>query len=145
VRARRNWPALTGFGLGLLAVIGYFALIVRHQPALTRFLELPVFNLALIALGLVLSYIGLRGAWAKVQRFRGRVVAALLGALNLTLATTFCIYLFILTNNLPVAANAPAVGTRAPVFTLPDETGRATQLVSQPGRKTLLVFYRGFW
>jgi cytochrome oxidase Cu insertion factor (SCO1/SenC/PrrC family) len=58
--------------------------------------------------------------------------------------------------NLPESKNAPAVGAKAPDFTLPDLTGQPvalSKLLASPvdaasGKKgawLLLVFYRGYW
>ena len=53
---------------------------------------------------------------------------------------------------LPTSAGAPAVGVKAPDFTLPDANGTAVTLSrldggggSAKGSWVLLVFYRGYW
>ncbi len=53
---------------------------------------------------------------------------------------------------LPQSANAPAVGAKAPDFTLPDANGDSLTLSqlytprgSGKGSWVLLVFYRGYW
>jgi peroxiredoxin len=53
---------------------------------------------------------------------------------------------------LPASTGAPAVGEKAPDFTLPDEEGSTVTLSrlykpdgSVKGSWVLLVFYRGYW
>ena len=53
---------------------------------------------------------------------------------------------------LPKSPNAPAVGSKAPDFTLPDTNGNPVTLSklyeaqrSARGAWVLLVFYRGYW
>jgi len=71
------------------------------------------------------------------------------------LAVLSCQYPYA-SRQLPVAADAPAVGDRAPEFALADTTGRMvalSMLLSEPmpgiqgekPRGVLLVFYRGYW
>ena len=143
--ARRNLLPIAGLGLGLAAVVGYFALVLRQVGTLSHLLEWPVVNLGLLAAGLALSFAGIRRAYARNSPHRGRFLAPLLGALNLALAGLFCFYIFIYSYDLPVADGAPAIGTAAPDFTLADERGQLVELASLRGKKTLLVFYRGFW
>lgn len=52
--------------------------------------------------------------------------------------------------SLPPSSGAPAVGQRAPEFSLPDSHGRVVSLSELRGAGsgsswTLLVFYRGYW
>jgi peroxiredoxin len=50
---------------------------------------------------------------------------------------------------MPASPAAPAVGAKAPDFTLPDTNNRPVtlaQLLAAPGSKgVILVFYRGYW
>jgi peroxiredoxin len=49
----------------------------------------------------------------------------------------------------PTGANVPAVGAKAPDFTLPDANRKPValaQLLGAPQSKgVLLIFYRGYW
>jgi peroxiredoxin len=42
-------------------------------------------------------------------------------------------------------AVALAVGQQPPDVTLPDENGKAINLLASRGHKVVLVFYRGYW
>ena len=41
--------------------------------------------------------------------------------------------------------STPKVGERAPQFSLPAADGRTVALKDYPGKKLVLVFYRGYW
>jgi hypothetical protein len=140
---RRNWSAWGGFLLGLGGVVGYFALILTHNPTLHRWLELPVVNLAVVAAGVGLSLVAVRRAFQGTHG--GRLLAPLLAALNVGLAGLFGWYLFSYSYRMPASARAPAVGAVAPDFALPDEHGNAVRLSAARGHPVVLVFYRGFW
>lgn len=146
----KRWNLLpaAGLGLGLVAVVGYFALVLVKAPGLTRFLEWPVLHLGLLAAGLALSFTGARRALrgpAGLRRGLASAGALALGGLNLGLAGIFCWYLFSYSYRLPEAAAAPAVGSVAPEFSLLDQAGQPLELQSFRGRNVVLVFYRGFW
>jgi hypothetical protein len=72
----------------------------------------------------------------------------------MVVAFLFCAVWFVQAQkNLPDAPNAPAVGTRAPEFTLPDMQGNPVALRDLLGASKaakgqpalLLIFYRGYW
>src|SRR5262245_31433176 len=142
-RAPRNWPAIGGFVLGVGGVVGYFALVMRHDSGLNWLLRTPVVNLALVAVGLFLSLVGVISAFQHTRG--GRVLAPILGALNLALCGFWVWQLFVASYHLPSAAHAPAVGTAAPDFELRNDHGDPVRLSSWRGRNVVLLFYRGFW
>jgi peroxiredoxin len=55
----------------------------------------------------------------------------------------------VVTRMLPASHGAPAVGQKAPEFTLPDTNHQSvalSQLLAAPGSKgVVLIFYRGYW
>jgi hypothetical protein len=130
--------ALSGLVLGLLGVVGYFA-VVLAVPALVPFVrDHAVPNWLLVVAGLVLSLTAVRRAAP------GRKVTAgvLLGA-NVSLAALFGVFLYVL---LAVpAADGPEVGAPAPGWTLADQTGKTVRLADFRGAPLALVFYRGHW
>lgn len=143
---KRNYAIGVGFLLGVFAVISYFTLVTRDLgPRMPFFRDVPVLNLALLAVALWLSLVGLRRAFSRSSRYRGKIFGVVFGALNLAFAGLFCWYVFSFSSRLPAAANAPQVGVEAPDFTLPDSAQRPVHLASLRGHNVLLVFYRGHW
>jgi hypothetical protein len=143
---KRNYAIGAGFLLGLFAVISYFTLVTEYLgPRQPFFRDVPVLNLALLALALGLSLVGLGRAFSRTSPYRGRILGSIFGVLNFAFAGLFCWYLFSFSYQLPAAANAPKVGVEAPDFTLPDSTQRPVHLASLRGHNVLLVFYRGHW
>jgi len=147
VERRGNLAPVLGLVAGLIAVVGYFALVLRQDPDLTSMLETPLLFLGILAAGVVLSLVGLRRALSPGGRAGtlARGFAVVLGVANLALSALFCWYLFGYSYRLPAAVAAPALGSPAPAFTAADQTGEPFDLASQRGRNLLLVFYRGFW
>jgi hypothetical protein len=142
MRGRWNLPAIAGLLLGLAGVVGYFTIVVIHNPALTWLIRTPVINLALIAAGLLLSAAGVIRAFSRGS---GKILAPVLGVLNLAVSGFLLSHLFVDSYRLPAAANAPAVGMAAPDFELVDDRGDLFRLSSLRGRNVVLLFYRGFW
>jgi hypothetical protein len=141
--APRNWPAIGGFLLGLAGVMGYFTLVLIHDPRLRPLVHYPVLNLVLVAAGILLSVLGTIQAFQRTRG--GRFSAPALGALTFALSGFLLWHLFVSSYRLPSAARAPAVGAVAPDFELNDERGVPVRLSSFRGRNVVLLFYRGFW
>jgi len=58
----------------------------------------------------------------------------------------FAYEIFYVLRQVPLSAQAPRVGQRAPEFTLPDQNGKQvalSDLLSPNG--AVLIFYRGHW
>ncbi len=119
-----NWPIYAGFLISLAAFLSYW-MVFAGFPG-TR--DFPWVNLALFAVGLGL------GAWGKIRaywrsaQYRGKVSGPLLGLLSFCLFALFSYYVFHLTYQLPASSRAPAVGQKAPDFTLPDQNGNPVTL-----------------
>jgi cytochrome oxidase Cu insertion factor (SCO1/SenC/PrrC family) len=64
---------------------------------------------------------------------------------NVGFAGLFAFFLFSTLERIPEDVNAPAVGSPAPDFALPDQQGRETRLSDLRGSPVVLVFYRGHW
>jgi hypothetical protein len=145
MRPERNLAAVAGLVLGVVAVVGYYALVLQRNPALAPVVDFPFVSLALAAAGIVLSAIGIWRAYGSGGRYRGRVLAPILGTLNLLLTGFFLAALFVVSYDMPESAAAPAVGSPAPPFELADHRGQSVRLSDLRGRNLVLVFYRGFW
>jgi hypothetical protein len=142
---KRNLAAWLGLALGLLGVVGFFvATVFRVGPTTPALRDTAVLNLVLIGAGLGLSAIGIRRAVGRSATHRGRILAPVLGALNLALALLFIAMLYPFAA-LPEAVTAPAAGAAAPNFRLADHTGAPVELAGLRGKHVVLVFYRGHW
>ena len=135
---RANWPLWTGLVLAVVAVASYPLFFYRYP--ITRDVPWVTFLLLAIALGLLV---------AGVRRAPGRkIVALIVAAFGVALAVLSTVGLTIGTR-VPTGANIPAVGAKAPDFTLLDADRKPvalSQLLGAPGAKgVLLVFYRGYW
>ena len=135
---RANWPLWTGLVLAVVAVASYPLFFYRYP--ITRDVPWVTFLLLAIALGLLV---------AGVRRAPGRkIVALIVAAFGVALAVLSTVGLTIGTR-VPTGANIPAVGAKAPDFTLPDANGKPvalSQLLGAPNSKgVLLIFYRGYW
>jgi len=147
-----NWRIWSGFLLAVAAVPSYFLFLARFP--ITR--NVPWANWLMFAAAGVLLVAGVRSAFANPEVYRGKTVGLILAVLSLGAAGLFAYATLYASRQLPIAENAPAVGDRAPEFTLSDTTGRMvalSMLLSErmPGmqggkpRGVLLIFYRGYW
>ncbi len=153
-----NWTAWAGLPIVLLGVLSYPLFFVRF-PALRDF---PSASLALIAVGLIVTGVGLTRAFRQPDLYRGKIFGSLFGVAALAAATFFCYGVFVGSKHmLPDSSGAPKVGQAAPDFTLPDSKNNPvnlTQVLNSPfapsGTTTVsagktaavvLIFYRGYW
>jgi len=134
---RFNWPLWLGLVLVILAFVGYVTLFVRFP--LTR--DVPWASYLLLAVGLAFVVAGFRRAQRKL-------VPSIVAVVTVALAAFFVFGASVGTR-MPASPAAPAVGAKAPGFTLPDTNNRPVtlaQLLAAPGSKgVILVFYRGYW
>jgi hypothetical protein len=142
----RNHFIGIGLVLGLVAILGYFAFVVPVLgPRWPDLRDTPLLNLGLLATALLVSGVAVWRAAGSRPTHRGRVLAPLLGGVNLALAIFFVWYLGDFSARLPEAVAAPAVGDRAPSFALTDQRGQPLTLAALRGKPLVLIFYRGFW
>jgi len=130
---RRNHAAWIGPLLSLIGLVTYFTVAVRF-PDLR---DSAVVNLAVVALGAAIA------AWGVVRRRNWKSWIGVFAATSF--AALLFGYVFVLTNQLPPADSAVAVGEQAPPLDLPDLTGRMVSLDELRGERILVIFYRGFW
>ena len=146
--ARRNLLPLGGFAVCAIAFLSYPLFFVQFP--LTR--DLAWANWLLFALGLALAGAGLARAFRRPGTF-GRISAAILAAASVGVLAFFIVVTEIASRDLPASASAPAVGAKAPDFSLADARGRTVTLgdllappsAQAPGSWLLLIFYRGHW
>lgn len=146
---RFNWPLWAGFLLTFLAFLSYPFLFIEWP--ITR--DFPWLNLLLFAFALVLLFIGVRRAFRPERRLISKIVAPILATLSVLVIAFFIFIALIQSRWLPASQAAPAVGQKAPEFTLTDTNGQPVTLASllsqpinsKPPKGVLLIFYRGYW
>jgi len=123
---RFNWQLPAAFVANVLGYASYRSFFAWWP--LTR--DVPWVNLLLFVLGGWLLVTGIRRAFADppvppIKMMAVGVVAVVSGAAFVL----FMLFRFVWTM-LPAAPNAPALGTRAPDFTLPDDHSQSVSLAS---------------
>lgn len=144
-----NWPIWVGFLLTFFAFLSYPFLFIEWP--ITR--DFPWVNLLLFAIALVLLFIGIRRAFQPGRRLISKIVAPLLATVSVLVLAFFIFIAFIQSRWLPASQAAPAVGQKAPEFTLTDTNNQPVSLASlltqplnnKPPKGVLLIFYRGYW
>ena len=136
-----NWPIWVGF---VVSVGGLFSYEYFAQFPVTR--DFPRANLLLFGIGAVLLLIGLFRAFGRPQLYRGKVFGPILTVIAFLLFAFFSYEIFYVLKQVPLSAQAPHVGDKAPEFTLSDQNGNQValaDLISCNG--VVLIFYRGHW
>jgi hypothetical protein len=141
MRRRWNWMLWVGF---VVAVGGLFSYEFFAQFPVTR--DFPWANLLLFSTGGILLVLGLVRAFGRPQLYRGKVFGSIFAVISLLLFAFFAYEIFYVLKQVPLSAQAPRVGQKAPDFTLPDQTGKQVGLAEllSPGG-AVLIFYRGHW
>jgi len=148
---RFNWPIWAGLLLGLATLFSYPLVFVRW-PA-TR--DVPWANLLLLGATLVAVIVGVRRAFAPDRGWVSRIATVAMALLAVATGGAFVYGVLINARHLPSSAESPAVGQKAPQFTLVDQNNTPVSLSAllstplHPGstapRALLLIFYRGYW
>jgi len=141
MRRKWNWPLWVGF---VVAVGGLFSYEFFIQFPSTR--DFPWASLLIFGAGAFLLLIGLFRAFGRPQLYRGKVFGSIFTAVTLLFLALFSYEMFYVLRQVPLSAQAPRVGERAPDFTLPDQSGKSValaDLLSPNG--AVLIFYRGHW
>jgi hypothetical protein len=148
-KRRPNAPLWLGFLIVVFAFLSYIPIFAKYP--ITR--DMPWANFLIFAVGLLLLFVGLRRAFSQPTLYRGKIAGPILTTVSLAALVFFCLTIFSLGKHLPLSAQAPKVGQKAPDFALADTTGKtvslasllATPATSQPTKGVLLIFYRGYW
>ena len=141
MKRKWNWPIWLGF---VVSAGGLFSYEYFAQFPITR--DFPWANLLLFGIGAVLLLTGLFRAFGRPQLYRGKVFGSILIALAFLLFAFFSYEIFYVLKQVPLSAQAPHVGDKAPEFTLPDQNGKQValaDLISPNG--VVVIFYRGHW
>jgi AhpC/TSA family len=141
MKRKWNWPIWVGF---VVAVGGLFSYEFFAEFPITR--DFPWANLLLFGIGAALLLIGLFRAFGRPQLYRGKVFGPIFTVIAFALFAFFGYEIFYVLKQVPLSAQAPRIGEKAPEFTLSDQSGKnvaLSDLLSPNG--AILIFYRGYW
>jgi energy-coupling factor transporter transmembrane protein EcfT len=133
---RFNWRLWTGLVLTVVAFLSYYMYFAQFVA--TR--DVPWVPYIMMAIAAFLLVTG----WRRAPR---KILASIVIVLGFFVIGTFTYLTTIFSRDLPAAANAPAVGRKAPDFALRDTNGRTITLgnLLEGSNGVLLIFYRGYW
>jgi len=142
MKRRWNWPIWLGF---IVAVGGLFSYEFFAQFPITR--DFPWANLLFFAIGAALLLGGLFRAFGRPQVYRGKIFGSIFVTISFLLFAFFAYEIFYVLRQVPLSAQVPRVGERAPEFTLADPNGSSVALADllSGSKAVVLIFYRGFW
>ena len=141
MKRKWNWPIWIGF---IVAVGGLFGYEFFAQFPVTR--DFPWATFVLFGVGAALLIVGLFRAFGRPQLYRGKIFGSIFAVITALLFAFFAYEIFYVLRQVPLSAQAPRVGQRAPSFSLPDQNGKEValnDLLSPNG--AVLIFYRGHW
>ena len=141
MKRKWNWPLWVGF---IVAVGGLFTYEFFAQCPITR--DFPWANLLVFGIGAALLLVGLFRAFGRPQVYRGKIFGSIFIVISILFFAFFAYEIFYVLRQVPLSAQAPRVGEKAPELTLPDQNGKSVglaDLLSPNG--AVLIFYRGHW
>ena len=142
MKRKWNWLLWVGF---VVAVAGLFSYGFFVRFPITR--DFPWANLLLFGIEGALLIVGLFRAFGRPQLYRGKIFGSILTAIALFLFAFFSYEIFYVLRQVPLSANAPRLGEKAPDFMLLDQNEQPVGLgdLLSGSRAVVLIFYRGFW
>jgi hypothetical protein len=142
MRPVRWWMPLVTLVIALgSGVVPYSAL--SYAGAMPLWIRDHPWPMELVAIAATVATVAL--AVLAFRQRRARIAATASAVLGVFATAVFLFLIHRLTYDLPPPPAEIAVGTTAPDFTLPDESGHPVTLSSLRGHPVVLVFYRGFW
>src|ERR1700719_543467 len=111
MKKKWNWPLWVGF---IIAVGGLFRYEFFAQFPITR--DFPWATLVLFGVGAALLIVGLFRAFGRPQLYRGKIFGAIFAVISLLLFAFFSYEMFYVLRQVPLSAQAPRVGQKAPSF-----------------------------
>jgi len=141
MKRKWNWPLWVGF---IVAVGSLFTYEFFAQFPITR--DFPWANLLVFGIGAALLLVGLFRAFGRPQVYRGKIFGSIFIVISILFFAFFAYEIFYVLRQVPLSAQAPRVGEKAPELTLPDQNGKSVglaDLLSPNG--AVLIFYRGHW
>jgi signal transduction histidine kinase len=116
---------------------------------------IPWLSLLLSATAVIFLATGLKSAFTRSQALRVKIIGSVLAVVALLLIG-LGVFTFIQSRALPMSAEAPKIGEKAPDFALADSSGKMVTLDqlfaplpagANPAapKAVLLIFYRGYW
>ena len=141
---RRSWNRSLWLGF-VFVLAGFLSYEFFAQFPITR--DFPWANLLLFGIGDALLIVGLFRAFGRPQLYRGKIFGSILTAIALFLFAFFSYEIFYVLRQVPLSANAPRLGEKAPDFMLLDQNEQPVGLgdLLSGSRAVVLIFYRGFW
>jgi len=128
----------------VVAVGGLFSYEFLAEFPMTR--DFPWANLLLFGIGATFLLVGLFRAFGRPQLYRGKIFGSIFAAVSFLLFAFFAYEIFYVLRQVPISAQAPRVGEKAPEFSLPDQNGKSVALVDLLSPNgAVLIFYRGHW
>jgi hypothetical protein len=142
MKRKWNWPIWVGF---VVVLAGLFSYGFFARFPITR--DFAWANLLLFGIGGALMILGLFRAFGRPQPYRGKIFGSIFTGIALFLFAFFSYEIFYVLRQVPLSAQAPRAGEKAPEFTLPDQTEKPVALgdLLSSSKAVALIFYRGFW
>ena len=142
MKRKWNWLIWVGF---VVVLAGLFSYEFFARFPITR--NFPWINLLLFGIGAAFLMVGLFRAFGRPQLYRGKIFGSIFAAIAVLLFAFFSYEIFYVLRQVPLSAQAPHIGQKAPDFMLLNQNEQPVGLgdLLSGSRAVLLIFYRGFW